>query len=434
VAILNDKQQKKGWALPFFTLWTGQAISILGSQTVQFALIWWITRTTGSATVLATASLVGLLPQVILSPLAGTLVDRWNRRITMMVSDSSVAAATVVLVYLFFSGSIELWHVYMLLFVRSAAGSFHWPAMQASTSLMVPKDKLSRIQGLNQTLNGGMNIASAPLGALLVELLPMHGIMSIDIGSAMLGVLILVFIKIPQPSTVSEETQVVKATVWQDFTSGLRYIWSWPGLVMILVMATFINLLLTPAFSLLPILVTRHFGGQAFELAWMQSSYSIGVVAGGLLLSLWGGFRKRILTTMIGLVGISLSTLAVGLMPSTAFVPALAGLLISGISNPITNGPLFAALQATVAPEMQGRVFTVLISAASAMTPIGLIVAGPVADRFGVQVWFIAGGILTLLLAIAGFFHPALMGFEEGPVVDKAKKGTQEKQVLQCGD
>ena len=138
-------------------------------------MVWWLTKTTGSGVVLAIASLAGLLPQVLIGPFAGTLVDRWNRRLTMIVADSLVALATLLLAALFALGEIQAWHIYSLMFVRSVAGTFHWAAMQTSTSLMVPKEHLSRIQGVNQMLNGGLNIISAPLGALLLELLPMEG-------------------------------------------------------------------------------------------------------------------------------------------------------------------------------------------------------------------------------------------------------------------
>jgi MFS transporter, DHA3 family, macrolide efflux protein len=147
---------KRSWMAPFFTIWTGQAFSLLGSQLVQFALIWWLTKTTGSATVLATASLVGLLPQVLLSPVAGAMVDRWSRRAIMMLSDGTVALATLALAGLFLSGRVEIWQVYLAMLVRAMAGSFHWPAMQASTSLMVPKENLARVQGVNQILMGGI--------------------------------------------------------------------------------------------------------------------------------------------------------------------------------------------------------------------------------------------------------------------------------------
>jgi MFS transporter, DHA3 family, macrolide efflux protein len=412
---LTDNTLESKWKVRFFTIWIGQAFSLLGSQIVQFALIWWLTRTTGSATVLAMASLVGLLPQIILGPLAGALVDRWNRKITMMVSDGLVALATLFLAILFFTGLAEIWHVFVLMFVRSAAGSFHWPAMQASTSLMVPKEHLARIQGMNQTLNGGMSIAAAPLGALLIELLPMQGVLAIDIGTASIAIFSLLFFTIPQPvREIPSGGLTSKPSVWQDFRAGLAYIWAWPGLVIIMGMAALINLVVNPGFVLLPILVTNHFNGEAFQLAWMQSSWGIGVMAGGLLLSAWGGFKRRILTSMLGLMGIAAGSIGVGLMPSSGYLPALGAMLLMGLSNPIVNGPLFAALQSCVAPEMQGRVFTLLLSAATAMMPIGLVIAGPLADAMGVQTWFIIGGVVTFAMGISGLFIPALMNFEQG--------------------
>ncbi|HSF81856.1 MAG TPA: MFS transporter [Anaerolineales bacterium] len=411
MAVVNAKSEKK-WALPFFAIWTGQAVSLLGSQLVQFALIWWLTKATGSATVLATASLVGLLPQVFVMPVAGTLVDRWNRRATMILADGFIALATVALAALFWSGKVQIWQVYLLMFIRSAAGGFHWSAMQASTSLLVPEKHLSRIQGLNQMTNGGLNIISAPLGALLLELLPIHGVLAIDIGTAMLAITPLFFISIPQPERSSADGAVADTSVWQDFKAGLKYAAGWPGLVLIGVMATVINLLLTPAFSLLPILVTKHFNGQAFHLAWLESGWGIGVVFGGLVLGAWGGFRRRILTSMLGLLLIGVSATSIGLAPASAFTFAVGASFLMGFANPLTNGPIFAVMQSVVEPGMQGRVFTLLGSLATAMTPVGLLIAGPIADRFGVQSWFILGGIVTAGMGVVGYFIPALVNIE----------------------
>jgi MFS transporter, DHA3 family, macrolide efflux protein len=402
------------WKLPFFTIWTGQAFSLLGSQLVQFALIWYLTKLTGSATVLATASIVGLLPQVLLGPLAGAMVDRWSRRAVMMLSDGTVALTTMVLAVLFLVGRVEIWHIYLAMLLRAAAGSFHWPAMQASTSLMVPKDNLSRLQGINQVLMGGMNIASAPLGALLLELLPMQGILAIDFGTALLAILPLTFIAVPQPPASPAGEAAGKTSVWQDFQSGLNYVKGWPGLVMIMLMATVINMVLNPGLAFLPLLVTDHFNGGALQLAWMQSAWGIGVLGGGLLLSVWGGFRRRIYTTMMGLLIIGTGSALVGILPAPAFWLAFGAMLLMGIGNPITNGPLMAVIQATVAPEMQGRVFTLLVSVATGMAPLGLLIAGPLADRFGVQAWFVLGGVITVLMGIIGYFVPAIARIEEG--------------------
>jgi DHA3 family macrolide efflux protein-like MFS transporter len=403
------------WARPFFTIWIGQAFSLLGSQLVQFALIWWLTQTTGSARVLAAATMAGLLPQVLLGPIIGAMVDRWNRRLIMIVADSTIALATLALAYLFASGQQQIWQIYLLMLIRSIAGGFHWPAMQASTSLMVPREHLARIQGLNQMLQGGMNIVSAPLGALLLIWSPIQGILMIDVGTALMAIVPLFFIKVPQPEAQGMTAEGKPTSgVWQDLLVGLRYVFSWPGLVIIGVMATVINFLVTPAFTMLPLLVTKHFGGQAIQLAGLESVMGIGVIMGGLTLSVWGGFRKRILTSLLGVEGLALGSLLVGAAPASAYFLAVGAMFIVGFFLPITNGPIMAAIQGVVAPEMQGRVLTLLNSFAGAMTPLSLIIAAPLADTFGVQSWFLLAGVVTALMGICGLFIPAVMKFEEG--------------------
>ena len=415
---MNPSQEniiKKNWMPPFFTIWAGQAFSLLGSQLVQFSLIWWLTKETGSATILATASLIGLLPQVFLGPVSGALVDRWNRRIVMIIADSIIALATICLALLFYYGSVEIWQIYLLMFIRSIAGSFHWPAMQASTSLMVPREQLSRIQGLNQMLQGGMTVFSAPLGALLLELLPLQGILSIDVGTAILAIIPLLFVQIPQPKPVSDpETLGNKVSVWEDMKEGFKYVASWPALMMIMGMAMAINLLLTPANSLQPLLITNHFNGEALQLAWMQSAWGIGMFLGGILLGVWGGFKRRILTSLLGLIILGIAMLVIGFTPSWAFLLAVGMSFLAGIALPIVNGPIHAVLQAVVAPEIQGRVFTLVVSLATAMTPLGLIIAGPISDAFSVNTWYVIGGVTTITLGALGFFLPAVVKIEDG--------------------
>ncbi len=172
---------------------------MLGSHLVQFPLVWWLTETTGSATALAVATMMALLPQVFFSPIAGALVDRWNRRKVMMVADGVIALVVVVLAVLYALDAVQVWHIYLLMLIRAAGGAFHWPAMQASTTLMVPEKHLSRVVGLNQTLSGMANIVSPPLAALLFSILPMQSILAIDVGTAALAITPLFFIYVPQP-------------------------------------------------------------------------------------------------------------------------------------------------------------------------------------------------------------------------------------------
>ncbi len=417
------------WQTPFFTIWSGQAFSLIGSQLVQFALIWYLTVETNSATVLAAASLVGLLPHVVLGPFVGTLVDRWNRQRVMIVADAIITLATLLLVAIFAFGTVQIWHIYLVLFIRSLAGGFHGSAMSASTSLMVPVEHLARIQGINQMLNGGLNVVAAPLGAILLEILPLQGILMIDVATAVLAIVPLFFVRVPQPDRIARQATngAVNTSVWDDFKAGLQYMLNWPGLMIIALMAVAINFVLTPAFTLLPLLVKDYFGGGAVQLGWVESAFGVGILAGGARLGVWGGFRRKILTSMFGLMGMGLGTLVLALAPASMIFVAVGGALLIGIMNPITNGPISAVMQSTVEPDIQARVFSLLSSAAGAMSPIGLMIAGPISDKIGIQTWFLVGGVICIMMAGVGLFIPALMNIESrqqpSPVAAQASLG-----------
>ena len=168
-----------------------------------------------------------------------------------------------------------------------------------------------------------------------------------------------------------------------------------------------------PAYSLLPLLVKDYFGGNAIQLGWVESAIGIGVIAGGALLSIWGGFERKTLTSMIGLMGLGAGTLILGLAPPSAILLAVGGALLMGLMNPITNGPIFAVIQSTVEPDMQARIFSLLTSLCGGMALVGLMIAGPVTDNVGIQSWFLISGALCILMAVAGLFTPAVMNIEE---------------------
>ena len=403
------------WAARFFTIWAGQAVSLIGSSLVQFALVWWMTRTTGSATVLATASLIAMLPQIFLAPFAGALIDRWNRKMVMIVADSLIALATLVLIYLFAAGRESIWAVYTILFIRSAGGAFHYPAMQASTSLMVPKAQLARVAGLNQTLNGIVNIISPPLGALLIGLLPMQGVLATDVITAILAVSILVVVAIPQPPRQLAQANGTarKTSYWQDLREGWTYLISWPGLLAVALLAMIINFLLTPASSLIPLMVTKVFQKGALELGWVDAAFGLGIIIGGLVLSAWGGFKKRIVTSLMGIIGIGVGILVFGLLPTNLFYVSLISALLLGSMQVMANGPLSAIFQSAVDPDMQGRVLTLVGAGATAMSPLSLLVAGPVSDWLGIRTWYLLGGSACIIMAVIAIFIPVVMNIEE---------------------
>jgi DHA3 family macrolide efflux protein-like MFS transporter len=405
------------WKRRFFTIWAGQQASLFGSWIAQFGLVWWLTQETGSATVLATASLVAMLPRILIGPFAGTLVDRLPRRWLMVWVDLFVAALAFLLAFLFYTGAIEVWHIYVVMALRAVGGAFHWPAMAAATSLLVPEKHLTRIAGLNQTMQGLLSIVSPPLGALAVSTLPMHGVMGIDLVTFSFAVLPLLFLAIPEPA----RAEARRLTYVSDLAAGFRYVWSWRGLFLLLCMAALLNGIAQPMGSLLPLLIKEHFGRGALELGWAESAWGIGVVAGGLFLSAWGGFRRKIHTILLGVVGMGLGFGLLGVLPGAWFYPALGLFFLAGFMNPLANSPFMALVQSTVEPGMQGRVFSLMSSLAQGMAPLSLLLAGPLADLFGVQFWYLVGGAGVMLLGLAAFTVPAIMRLEESrPVAEEA--------------
>lgn len=399
---------------PFLTIWVGQQISLLGSQLVQFALIWYLTTTTGSATMLAIASAVGILPNVVLGPFAGALVDRWSRRVVMFASDSVVALATAALAVLFALGLIQPWHILAMLFVRSIGQTFQWPAMAASTSLMVPEENLTRVAGMNQSVQGLLMIVAAPLGALLLSLLPMQGILAIDFTTALFSVVPLLFIAVPSPVIETLEGAATGLRrLFNDVGAGLHYLWGWPGMLMLLIVATLINMVAAPAFALLPLLVTGVFNGGAGQLALLETVMGIGMIVGGIALSAWGGFERRIYTTLMGMAGMSIGAFLYGFAPASMFWVMIAGSAVTGVMLPITNGPLLAILQARVDPAMQGRVMTLSGSIAPAASLLSLAAAGPLADAVGVQMWFLISGVVVAVLAAGSLLATPIRRIED---------------------
>ncbi|MBN1934306.1 MAG: MFS transporter [Anaerolineae bacterium] len=414
MAEMRNQSSLKNWEASFFTIWIGQALSLLGSNIAQFALIWWLTDLSGSATVLSFASLVGLVPGIVLGPIAGAYVDRWNRRRVMIVADTLIALASLWLAYLFWIDAIQIWHVYVILFFRAIGGSFHSPAMSASTSLMVPKEQLTRVAGMNQTLHGLLNVFGAPLGALAMELLPLHGVMMIDVGTAALAIAPLFWVHVPQPQRQeSSQKKSQKQSIWADIRDGAQYIWHWPGLVVLTAAAMIFKVVLTPAFSLIPLLVKGHFDGGAAQLSLLEAIIGGGVVAGGVLLSVWGGFGKKIYTIILGGLGFAVAILFWGILPGHLFWAALVSGACLGLTLPLVDGPLMAILQSTVAPEMQGRVFTLFGSLIWITSPLGLALAGPISDWLGLQILYVVAGILTGSTTLLFLFVPAIRNIEE---------------------
>jgi len=250
----------KGWLRNYLPMGIGQIVSLVGSALVQFALVWYVTKQTGSATVLATATTAALVPNILLGPFVGALVDRWNRKLVMIIADFVVALATVVLAVLFATGAIQIWHIIAILLMRSAAGVFQGPARTAATTLMVPKEHLSRLGGVNQAVDGMINVFSPALGALLLELLPMQGVLAVDIATAAIAISLMIFlVKVPQPKAKPKSTKVTPRSLTADVREAVHYVVTWPGLLLLILMASLLNMFLAPGGNLLPLHVTSLF-------------------------------------------------------------------------------------------------------------------------------------------------------------------------------
>ncbi len=400
-AMTNDNPIPTRWLANYLPMWLGQIISVLGSALVQFALVWYLTEKTGSATILATATLAALIPEVFLGPFSGAIVDRLNRKLIMIVSDLLVALATFVLVLLFAFNLIQVWHIFVILFIRGIVGTFQYPAMSASISLMVPKQHLTRLAGINQATRGAIQIAAPPLGALLLSSLPMQGILAVDLVTAAVAIfLLVVFVKVPQPKDNRAHEPISPRLVLKDVADGIKYTHAWKGMFLLMLGAALINMLATPAFSLLPLYVTKHFMKGASELAWLESAMGIGVIFGGLVLGAWGGFKRKVLTILVGILGLGLGIVGLGLLGKEMYTFAIAIMAVLGVASATANGPIGAIMQTKIPPEMQGRIFMVGNSMASAASPLGLVVAGPLADKLGLQVFYVSAGLMCLAIGV----------------------------------
>lgn len=333
----------------------------------------------------------------------------------MIIADLSVALITVGLVILFLTGTIQVWHIYVAMVARAIGQTFHMPAMLASIPIIVPEKHLPRAAGLNQMLQGVVNIAAPPAGALLLETLPMYSVLAVDIGTAIIAVTCLLFIAIPKPvrTTLAEKTSAIA-----DMVQGFRYIWSWRGLTILLGIITLLHFFTTPAFVLMPVFVTKYLESDVLKLGWLSSAFGVGTIAGGLIIGVWGGFKRRIITSLMGLFIGGVSTVGLGFTTVSLFFLGVAASFMMGFGFSFSDAPLMAILQSVIDKDMQGRVFSLIGSISAAIAPLGLAVAGPVADAVGTRFLFYVAGAAIILTGVACIFIPQIMNLEKQKIND----------------
>jgi len=406
-----ENHYPENWQTGFYTVWIGQAFSLVGSALLQFALIWWLTEQTGSAGTLALATTSSMLPTIVVGPIAGALIDRWDRKWVLVGSDGLIALFAVVLSLLFWTGSVQIWQVYVILFLRSLADCFHNPSMAATTTLMVPRESLSRVAGLNATLTGVVRFMAPPLGALLLNLVNVRGILPIDVITAALAILALLVVRIPRIS-VPAAVDTGLRSVMQDFASGVRYVWQRPGLRILMGTRALWAILWQPLITYLPLLVTDYFGGGASELGWLESARGISMIVGGALISMGLGFKRTIANSIAGIFGFALGFLIMSLAPAENFWVAILAYMILGLAASWHLSGLRATQQKVVAPEMQGRYFALHNSLFIALGPFALGISAPIVETFGVQPLWILATVGALAIGLVRRLTPAVYDIE----------------------
>ncbi|UCD97129.1 MAG: MFS transporter [Candidatus Bathyarchaeota archaeon] len=396
----------------YLVFWTGQLTSLLGSIIAQFVIIWWITLQTESAVYLSIASFVGFIPQIALGPFAGVLADRWSRKKISGVTDFLQALTTMSLIVLFWFNAASILHVLVMLAIRSAFQAFHTPAVAAITPTMVPKDKLSRINGLNSFSAGAFNLIGPILAALLLTVWDIHQILWIDAITFVVAVIPLLIITIPAVTGVQEQARE-KPSFLSELTTGLGFIKRARGLLPLLFTATMLNFLLVPLSTLLPYYVkVDHFGG-AEDLAFVSAFFGAGSLGGGLLMSITKGFKKKVTTGIIFVYVIFLGYSIIALTPTGLFWFMAMGALIGAFAPPIFNVSLLTILQVVVPLQMQGRVNSVLNTLATAAMPLGMIIAGPLAEYIGTSSLFLACVIAGVTILTFSWFFTDMRHIEK---------------------
>lgn len=410
---MNSEAQWVNWKPRFFAIWSGQALSMIGSALTQFVLVWWITQTTGSPGALALAGIVALLPTAIFGPLGGALADRWSRRAVMIVADAITALSMVILVLLFATNSIQLWQVYTLMFVRATMQAFQGPAVLASTPNLAPPEWLTRVAGMNQTMQGVLTIAAAPLGALALALLPLQGALMIDVVTAVLGITPLFFFRIPQPPPAAAKTG---NSVLADIREGARYVVHQRGLLALYGVTGLVVLTVLPTFSLTPLLVTQHFGGGVNEVALMEGLAGLGIIAGGVFITVRSWHERRIWLVMFSFAAACATVALTALAPADWLWLAVIWWAISGFTFSTGNAPMMAILQTIIPNELQGRAFSLLNVVYGLAGPLGLVIAGLLAEVVGVRGVFILGGTISAVVCVIGYLtSKSLRDIEASP-------------------
>lgn len=420
----------------FVVVWLGQVVSMLGTGMTNFALSFWIFQQTGEATALTWAIFFFMAPSVLFSPIAGAIVDRSNRKTIMIVSDLLAGVATIFLLMLLAADSLQIWHIYVANLLAGAANAFQFPAYSAAVTMMLPKEQYGRAAGMLSLAGSASGILAPAFAGALLGPLGLVGIMGIDVATFLFAIFALFIVHIPQPE-VTAEGRTGQGSLLQESAYGFRYIFEKPSLLGLQMVFFFINFLAMFGFAVMVPMILARTGNNEIALASVQSLGAIGGVVGGLLLSTWGGPKRKVNGVLLGMIATSIFGQALMGVGQGVFIWATAAFMGQFII-PILNGSNQAIWQAKVAPDVQGRVFAVRRLIAQITAPVATALAGPLADNVfepamqpdgalaplfgwlvgtgagaGMSVMFVVTGLIGVVVGLGGYLFPAIRDAED---------------------
>ncbi|MFX0081249.1 MAG: MFS transporter [Candidatus Hodarchaeota archaeon] len=380
----------------YLFFWSGQLFSLMGSLVVQFVITWWVTEATGSAVYLSIGMFLYFLPMVIVTPIAGVFTDRWNRKLLLGIADSLQALVTVWIIVLFYLNQAYPLLVILIASLRGLCQAFHMPTVSAIVPTMVPKDRLSRINGINYLFTSLIQLAGPVIGAVFLIFFPIKIILWMDVITFGIAIIPLLMIKIPQVRYVKQKKNEISFV--KELKEGIITIKMIPGMLVILFLSMFLNFLITPVEVLLPYYIKVTHLGAATDLALIMVLFNSGMILGGVITTLKKEWKHKITTYFLGLMIVMTIFSVLGFAPTGFFL--LMGLSASliGLILPISNTIYMTIIQTTVPPDKMGRVSSVDQSLSMAIYPIGTIISGPLAEIIGIQNLFIYSAFIGVFI------------------------------------
>lgn len=397
------------WKRTFAVIWSGQFFSILTSSLVNFAIIIWLSLQTGSAEILAWAAISAMLPQTLIGPFTGALIDRWNRKLIMMLADTFIALCTLLLAALFWLNIAELWHIFVLLGLRSIGSAFHMPAMQASVPLIAPNDQLTRVAGINQIIASVSQIAGPALGAMMITIWDIEYVLIFDVVGALIAVISLFFVKIPNP----EKSTDIQRGIFKEIKDGAMVILRNKGLSLIFLYSIIIVFFMVPISVLFPLMTLDYFNGTEFQAGIIEAVWSVGALVGGAIMGI-----KVYKVNRVGLINCMYLVMGTTFLLSGLLSPAglvWFGILtaIAGVSGAVYNSAFTGLIQTKIDASVLGRVFSMYFTVALIPAMLGLIGIGYIADTIGLNTSFFLSGVITIIIGIIAFFTKPAMEIDK---------------------